>query len=416
MRRSGIRQGKPVRVAKQRSIYVHLPESLDLGQFVPAKLVQHAELVTGAIVYQRFAHHAAPADFVPFSYDFSRLILPDRTRRPVLLGLTGNPPVLECDGYYRYGPDGGKAYCFRLAPPYRDLPLKKRPITHPELIKKMRISHDAERSSVKHPTHKALRRWHDRVEVLPTAIYGVDVPLDLMIDGERRFKVCPMGRVHTNVVNLSREHRHNIRLAGQELWSVDISNSQPLILSLFLLRSHRGSLSPTGKAEGEGREENPPSVTHYDDLCLNEFRNHCLDGTIYDRISAVTGLSRDETKKRFLAVIYGRAEHMRTTTGEAVRNLYPSVHDACERFSLNHGNDWLARQMQRLESDVMILGVAGRIIREHPRVPALTVHDSILVPEQHIELVREVIADEWLAAFGIVPRTKVSHWTAPPQE
>jgi len=69
--------------------------------------------------------------------------------------------------------------------------------------------------------------------------------------------------------------------------------------------------------------------------------------------------------------------------------------------------------MQKLESQVMIGRVAARLIRERPEMPLLTVHDSILVPAEHVDYVRQVIEEEWLDEFGVVPRTKRSTFTAP---
>jgi hypothetical protein len=50
----------------------------------------------------------------------------------------------------------------------------------------------------------------------------------------------------------------------------------------------------------------------------------------------------------------------------------------------------------------MIRGVCGRLMVEHPGVPAITVHDSIMTTAQNVGIIRALIGDEF-ARFGVVP-------------
>lgn len=68
--------------------------------------------------------------------------------------------------------------------------------------------------------------------------------------------------------------------------------------------------------------------------------------------------------------------------------------------------------MQRMESGVMIGRIAARLLREHPHLPILTVHDSIVVQPDARGLVEAVIAEEWQAEFGVTPGTKATMFTA----
>ena len=49
---------------------------------------------------------------------------------------------------------------------------------------------------------------------------------------------------------------------------------------------------------------------------------------MYDVIAKQTGLSREDVKPMFLAVIYGHPRDMHTKVGEAIRAAYPAVFDA----------------------------------------------------------------------------------------
>jgi hypothetical protein len=149
---------------------------------------------------------------------------------------------------------------------------------------------------------------------------------------------------------------------------------------------------------------------------LSDFHRDCLDGSVYDRVAARTRYSRDQVKPMFLAVVYGKPNHMRTEVGKAIRALYPSVFNAVEGFCLQHGVGVLPRFLQRLESGVMIRRVAARLLRERPTMPLLTVHDSVLVPAEFTGEARRVIEEEWQGEFGVVPGVKTSMFTEPQRQ
>ena len=115
----------------------------------------------------------------------------------------------------------------------------------------------------------------------------------------------------------------------------------------------------------------------------------------------------------FLAVIYGHPDDMNTVVGKAIKKLYPGVFDRVVELNFTLGQGGLPRLMQSIESGVMIGRVAGRMVREYPNTPLLTVHDSVAVPPEHIGVVEDIIAEEWMAEFGMAPRTKTSSFTDP---
>jgi hypothetical protein len=62
----------------------------------------------------------------------------------------------------------------------------------------------------------------------------------------------------------------------------------------------------------------------------------------------------------------------------------------------------LAREMQRRESRFMIRGVCGRLLKDHPEVPLLTIHDSVLTTPRHAEMVHDLMMQEF-ARLGVAP-------------
>lgn len=323
---------------------------------------------------------------------------------------------------YYFGPvarargSRGKCRCYRVGSDYRRLPIRPRPITHPELLRKMESDDLAERATITNPVHRMLRYWHDRVEVLPNAPYGEHPLFDRLIDGERRFTVCDQGRLQTNVANLPRQYRQFIRVGGAPLDSIDVATSQPLLLGLLLTgRARTGqAIGTRGSRRERGADRGTEALcAHYSNPDLIEYLADCRSGEVYDRLAAETGYARDDVKPLFLAVVYGHPGHMYTKVGLAIQAVYPTVFDAVTELNFQFGHGGLPRQMQTVESRVMIGRVAARLLREAPRVPVLTVHDCILVPPGHSDRAERAIREEWIAEFGVAPRTKFSQFTAP---
>jgi hypothetical protein len=383
---------------------------LDLDTIVGPGRVAYASWFVSAVVFHRFTHREADEmTFVPMDTQFIEKHIPAKVRRLLLDDLL-NAGVVECDGKYWFGNGPGKCYCYRIGEAYRDSPIRPSYITHRILLKKINKYRQHQRDTLKDPVHRTLRDWHDRVEVLPYAPYGVHPSLDVMIDGQRRFDPCEQGRLHTNVSNLQRQFRRYLRLDGRELMSVDISTSQPLLLAL-LLRNRR---EIEGKGEGiEGGKRDTVLYSHSCPSSITSFLHDCRTGIVYDRIVELTDYNRDDVKQKFLAVIYGRVEHMDTLVGQAVRQLYPAVYNAVQSINLSMGHGALPRLMQRMESDVMIQRVAGRLLRKRPGMPILTCHDAIIVPPEFVPVVKDTIREEWQAEFGVVPSLNVSSFTAP---
>jgi hypothetical protein len=63
------------------------------------------------------------------------------------------------------------------------------------------------------------------------------------------------------------------------------------------------------------------------------------------------------------------------------------------------------RAATRFESELMIHGACGRLMREHPGIAVLTIHDCLMVPLEDEAKARQTIWDEYLQ-YGVVPNLK----------
>jgi len=62
--------------------------------------------------------------------------------------------------------------------------------------------------------------------------------IEAIRDSDLWFKVCPFGRVHTNVTNLQSSLRRFLRVDNNKLVNLDIRNAQPLFLGILALNYH----------------------------------------------------------------------------------------------------------------------------------------------------------------------------------
>jgi hypothetical protein len=73
----------------------------------------------------------------------------------------------------------------------------------------------------------------------------------------------------------------------------------------------------------------------------------------------------------------------------------------------DHGTS--ARACQRIESRLMIDGVVERFRLQYPDLPILTIHDSVLVVRDAVEIARAAILAEF-AGIGLRPSIKVKEY------
>jgi hypothetical protein len=139
---------------------------------------------------------------------------------------------------------------------------------------------------------------------------------------------------------------------------------------------------------------------------LERYIEVCLAGRVYERLAELTGYPREVVKNRWCAVVYGEPwKAVRTVTGRAFASEWPGVWDMVRR--VNGGdNATLARQLQTVESYLVVRRVCSRLVEVYPDAPLLTLHDSLVTDEAHVEAFQAVLVSEFNTVFGVEPRVK----------
>lgn len=134
----------------------------------------------------------------------------------------------------------------------------------------------------------------------------------------------------------------------------------------------------------------------------------CEVGVLYEHLAALLAPAappRDQVKRALLVALCG-PDKWTSTVAAALERAFPSVVRVIRRAK-RRDHARLARELQRLESDLVIDRVCGRLMREHPDVPVITVHDCLLTTPPHVDVVRGAMLAEF-GRVGLVPTLKVT--------
>jgi hypothetical protein len=149
----------------------------------------------------------------------------------------------------------------------------------------------------------------------------------------------------------------------------------------------------------------------------------CSRGEIYETLAEKTGLPREEVNRRFFAIAYGSRRDMGTRVGLVFQELFPGAFRALSEMKplqrLSNGHEQtrdpahgeLARQMQRLESQLLIGRVCKRLYNEAPAACLLTIHDCLVTTASEIDRFRRVLIGEFVCNSGVRPQARIS-WFA----
>ncbi len=370
--------------------------------------------------------------------------------------------VLECDEIAK---KGIKSKHYRLGWNYRYHGAIKVEIQNKQSAKKVESIESArDNRQCWGPEHYHADYWFKRLRVYEHQIKRfvaqrdwspkqrqTSLKVDLIQSGLSDIMVDPYGRKHdaaTNVRRAVRDHFYFEGFEGKPLVEIDIANAQPLLIAYIAAKVITGEWSipqlqrlgqkmPEGSLfqgymhpskssrNNEATTPIPKSVPNFhqsimDELPLTPITDGlpddlldllrvCESGGFYPTVSDGWGLNYEESKgkvkdRTFRFILFGRIRS-RHPYWKPVVTRWPTMAYVLAEVKANDVGA-MSRACQRLESSLMIAGVVERFRVEFPEIPILTIHDSVMVPREFVEIAKSVILDVF-GQLGLKPALKI---------
>lgn len=239
-----------------------------------------------------------------------------------------------------------------------------------------------------------------------------------------------VNRFHSNLTNISSELRNAITYKGQNLVSIDISNSQPYIstvlfkkqfwtkefknsnlINLYNLSNSSNYYIMLGKTL--------ETLTNKEVCDFSRYTHLVKQGRLYEflqeELNSKLGLeysSRKQVKSAVFQTLFTNNRFIHQTDAKPKKlfsELFPNVY---ELFCIMKEKDksLLPRLLQSIESYLMIDVIAKRVSKELPKAPIFTIHDSIATTNEYVDRVKEIMIEELTKSIGIAPNLKIEYW------
>ena len=328
--------------------------------------------------------------------------------------------IIECDGLQR---EGIKTYGYRITSAYQSKTILVNVFKEEVMGRKLKL-----KQLEYQQTRKMDIRWRNLTQFgireqkalayidakRTTALYvlGPD-QVDSIADVERLYtaelesirKIAneeffleqpdPTSRVYTNLSNLSTDLRQFLyhRKSKSGLMNLDIANSQPYLFSLLLMDFYRG-------------RELPTDVKKYIQLTAA--------GEFYEYLMTKLGIEHDQ-RKAFKIDFFGKSYYCssyyskRTSEGQFFAEEFPNVATIIDHYKEEGRKHYdhkpfkhLAISMQRREASVILRTIGGQL--EKKKIWFSTIHDSVVVLQEHAEEVKILILTSFCKAIGVSPK------------
>ncbi|WP_158618299.1 hypothetical protein [Chitinophaga lutea] len=247
-------------------------------------------------------------------------------------------------------------------------------------------------------------------------------------------------RYHSTLTACKREIRNAINYDGEQLVAIDLSNSQPTLLTLLLDDEFWTNEAKGGKLNSSDIPylfitpifTNHNNFTNSITLCKNAQNNRIKEGdemwNYYRMVSSGNfysefrqllndklGLdftSNEEVKPILFTVLFtdnrfiGQEE---AAPKRIFRDIFPKIYEITASIKRAKAEN-LPILLQRIESYIMYYRIVARIRQEKPYLPIFTLHDSIVTLKEYEEYVETVMKEEFGKCLGFTPHFKRDYW------
>lgn len=223
-------------------------------------------------------------------------------------------------------------------------------------------------------------------------------------------------RLHTNLTNFPKALLPFVRIASQQLTSLDIKNSQPLISGALLMNPAR--FSRYAKDPAFSMILRTLQIPVNEDI--KRYVSLVNEGVIYEYLMKEFSrrgieFTREQVKIEFLKILFDTNSHSNRHR-KIFAELFPQVH---RTFSVIRGDlkttnrfrnyKRFAILLQTAESHLINDCVVKRISQQYPEIITATKYDSVFsgILTSHAEKVQAIIETEFLKLFGVIPKIEI---------
>lgn len=197
-------------------------------------------------------------------------------------------------------------------------------------------------------------------------------------------------RMHTNLTNIPTPLRKALTIDGNDLWNVDIANSQPTFLGLIM----------TKKKNVDKKE-------------LETYLEICRQGQFYEKIAEMGGLDLDLTdykvrkdfkQKIFQGCLFDRNRKELSKWEKVFQTAFPTIFNEVRKMKITDYNS-VAIALQKEEASFIFgcIPLANNMIGKN-KVVLLTIHDSIVSDKENIDMVQQVMEMEFKRKYNFIPK------------
>lgn len=240
-------------------------------------------------------------------------------------------------------------------------------------------------------------------------------------------------RLHSAITNLQKDYRNFLRYDGQQLTAIDISNSQPFLLTILF--------NPTFWDKNSDSYINighlPQNIQdRFPDKLLDKIKNYVAsiqedkkseyiakasNGEVYEHMMSKANEQypgccneRKDAKTMMLIAFFSSNKYLNQKGAHLKKvfsETFPEIYGLIKMSKVNDKTDF-ACLMQSVESEIILHRCCRRIWEEgEHKVPVFTIHDSIATTSENVEFVRRIMNEELTEAAGVHPDFKTENWS-----
>lgn len=238
-------------------------------------------------------------------------------------------------------------------------------------------------------------------------------------------------RLHSAITNMQKDYRNFLRYDGEELTAIDISNSQPFLLSILLRFEFWNRTSDAyiniGHLPENIQEMFTPKLLHeikkyLADTPEEKFVNYireASEGHLYEFMQKKINkpdIDRSRVKTMTLITFFSDNRYLNQPAEDAAlkrqfRRLFPEIYKLIVLGKRGRKNRF-ACLMQSVESEIILHRCCRRIWDEgEHKVPVFTIHDSIATTSGNVDFVKRIMDEELTLAAGVHPSFKTELWS-----